>query len=263
METVEKRLSAALGLTETETSIYLACLPYNDVGVQQIVTLTSIKRTTVYHAMDTLVYKGLASKKMKGNKAVFSMLAPHLLSHTLSAQEEKIKKQKQQLKDVVPELKLLKKDTVYNTRVDYYEGVSGVKAIYEEALYCRSRTWYSINPMGSFLTQYGKDFHMYVSATKTKRKLMNYALWEQKKADKERDPNYKPGSREVRVMPKTMQGRFTSKIILFDKKVAIANSAHDPGGVIISSEDVFNAFKATFDTVWEISEPFMVQKQDD
>src|SRR3989339_80013 len=60
-----------IGLTDTETNIYLTGLQYSSIGVNRLEKETKIKRTTIYHAINTLSKKGLVSKKDTGAKLVF------------------------------------------------------------------------------------------------------------------------------------------------------------------------------------------------
>src|SRR3989339_824298 len=59
-----------IGLTDTETNIYLTGLQYSSIGVNRLEKETKIKRTTIYHAINTLSKKGLVSKKDTGIKLV-------------------------------------------------------------------------------------------------------------------------------------------------------------------------------------------------
>ena len=64
-----------LGLTDTESEIYLAGLAYDTISVKELEKTTRINRTTIYHALDTLTKQGLASKRESGTgaKLLFSM----------------------------------------------------------------------------------------------------------------------------------------------------------------------------------------------
>ncbi len=250
-----KKLQTVLGLTPTEVTIYVAALPHLSLGVQDVVTLTGIKRTTVYHALDTLTYKGFATKKQQHNRTVFSMVSPQFLQHALRSEQQKIEEQQLELQTLVPELENLKKNQLVTTQVQHFHGVAGVKAVYEEALYCASRHWDTITPTTSFLAQYGEDFHRYVNQTKAKRQLHTRALWEEVKKNKPRSQYGEPGTRAVRLMPASMQGRFHSKIIIFDTKIALITPAADAGAVLIHSAELHAAFQALFDTLWEIARP--------
>jgi len=255
MNDLKTQLKNTLDLTETEVELYLAALPYPSIGINDLVKLTNIKRTTIYHAVDTLVYKGLASKKISQSKAVFTMISPQFLQHGLEAQKKQIEDKQQDLQKLLPELKLLTKDPIYSTQVQHYQGISGVKAVYEEFLYCKSRRIDTITPLESFLDQYGKNFHDYVSTKKKERGIYTRALWEDVKVNKRKNTENKSGNREVRVMPKKMQGKFRSKIVLFDKRVALLTPADDPGAILISSSEIYSIFQTLFDTIWEISKP--------
>lgn len=255
MSDTRKKLQDILGLTDTEAAIYVAALSYPSVGISDVVKLTGIKRTTVYHALDTLAYKGLAAQKYTAGRAVFSMIPPHSLRHALAAQKSKIEEQEDELKKIVPELELIRKDQLFSTQVQHFQGVAGVKAVYEELLYCKSHKYDAISPMASFLSQYGEDFHRYVNIKKSERAISSRVLWEQVKVNKPRSAYSKQKRREVRLMPSSMWGRFRAKIFIFDNKVALIMPAHDAGAVLITSEELHAVFQVLFDTIWGISEP--------
>ncbi len=258
MNTTEKKLQSALGLTDTESSIYLACLPYPAVGAAEAVRFTGMKRTTVYHALDALVAKGLAAKKQMRGKVVFSMLSPASLKHALVSEKQKIERQEVELSELVPILEGVKKDKIGVTQVEYYEGEAGVKAVYEEALNCKSSHWDTITPMQCFIEAYGEEFKLYVRNTRRERNIRSRALWEDIKRSKPKEKQTLSGRRDVRYLPKSMQGKFTSKIILFDNRVALIMPAQKSGAVLIRSDELHAAFQAVFDTIWGISEPLKV-----
>ncbi|MBP7992111.1 MAG: hypothetical protein KAZ30_00455 [Candidatus Magasanikbacteria bacterium] len=258
MSDLKKKLQNILSLTDTEAAVYVAALPYPAVGVNELVKLTNIKRTTVYHAVDTLLYKGLASRKSNDKRALFSMVSPQFLQHNLAAQIQEIEEQQKNLTNLIPDLALLQKNSLFGTDVRHYQGVSGVKAVYEEALYCKSREWKTITPGISFLEQFGVDFHDYVAEVKNKRKLRSKLLWEEVKKNKPRTPKQTNSVRDVRVMPKTMEGKFKSKVILFDKKVALITPATDAGAIIIDSPEIHAMFDALFDVIWDVSIPAVI-----
>ncbi len=255
MNTTEKKLQSALGLTDTESTIYLACLPYPAVGAAEAVRFTGIKRTTVYHALDALVAKGLAAKKQSKGKVVFSMLNPTSLKHALASEKQKIERQEMELRELIPILEGVKKDKIGVTQVEYYEGEAGVKAVYEEALNCKSSRWDTITPMQCFVEAYGSEFKLYIRNTRRERSIHSRALWEDVKRSKPKEKQTLSGRREVRYLPKNMQGKFKTKIILFDNRVAIIMPAEKASAVLIRSDEVHGAFQTLFDTVWGISEP--------
>ncbi len=255
MRTLEDKIKSILGLTDTETAIYLAALSYPSVGVSEIVKLTSVKLTTAYHALDSLVHKGLMAKKGTGSRMVFSVLNPHSLKQALEYKKADIEEQQEQLTKLVPELEMLQKGPIFSTQVQHFQGVAGVKAVYEELLNCKAGEWQSISPLATFLGQYGEQLHKYVNIQKDARGIKSRVLWEQVKADKPRSAHAKKKRREVRVMPPVMQGKFRSKIFIFDNKIAMITPPSDPGAILITSKELHAVFKAMFESIWQISTP--------
>lgn len=258
MADLEQKIQSLLDLTDTEAAIYMAALSYPSVGVSEIVKLTNVKRTTAYHALDSLMSKGLMAKKGTGTRMVFSTLSPHTIEQAFEQQKASIEKQEKQLKELLPELAMLQKGPLFSTQVQHFQGIAGVKAVHEELLYCKSRHWDSISPTTSFLSQYGEDFHAYMNKKRIQRGITSRVLWEQAKVNKQRSPYAKLKKRDVRLMPENMQGRFKSKIIIFDNKIALITPAKDAGAVLITSEELHAAFQALFETIWEVSKPVKI-----
>ena len=252
---LEGKIKSVLGITNTEAVIYMAALSYPAVGVSEIVKLTNIKRTTAYHALDSLINKGLIAKRGTGTRMVFSTLPPQSLQQALEHKKADIGKQEAQLKKLIPELNLLQKEPLFSTQVQHFQGIAGVKAVYEELLYCKAHHWDTVSPLTTFLRQYGEQFYWYASAKRESRGITVRALWEQVKVDKVKTTHAKQKYREVRVMPHNMQGQFRSKVFIFDDKVALITPPDDPGAILITSKEIYTTFKAMFESIWDISKP--------
>jgi len=258
MISIDKKLQSILNLNDTETSIYLAVLPYEHIGANEIANLTGIKRTTVYHATDSLVFQGFMAKKKISGKTVFSTISPQHLQRALLTKKIEIQNQQKQLEELLPELKLIQKGPLFTTNIHHYQGVAGVKAAYEEMLYCKSRHWDQISPTAAFAEQYSTEFHHYVLEKRHERGISTRTLWDTVKKYA-RLPVALKLKRQLRLMPKDMRGRFKSKIILFDKKVALVTPVTDPGVIIIDSPEIHSVFLTLFDAVWEISKPINIK----
>ena len=57
--------------------------------------------------------------------------------------------------------------------------------------------------------------------------------------------------RNPRVMPESMQGKFTSMMILFDDKIAAFSSLEERSALLVTSAGLHGMFKAMFDGIWE------------
>ena len=110
-----------LGLTSTEVTLYLTGLHYNSIGVSELVKQTNVNRTTVYHALETLMQKGLVAKKNIGTKQVFTMTSPENIQKLLDERITILKKQKEELADLIPLLQKQLPEKESKIKVDYLQ----------------------------------------------------------------------------------------------------------------------------------------------
>jgi sugar-specific transcriptional regulator TrmB len=256
------QLLQEIGLTKTEAQIYLAALPFPSIDANTLSKQTQIKRPTVYHALETLIQKGLATKKTAGNRRTFSMTPPEMIRHFLEQKEQEIKKQQGSLEELIPLLQQRREDEkAEKVQVMHYEGIEGIKMVVDEALYCRSGHWDILAPKKNFFSDFDKAYATYFLETRKRRKITARSLWE-KSANKKKTPSRKSLTAETlkernpRYLPKAMHGQFESVIILFDNKVAIISSVKNLSAVLIQSEEMYKTMSAMFEGLWTVSEPY-------
>jgi len=247
-----------IGLTSTETVIYLAGLSRASVDVQELVKQTQIKRPTVYHALETLIQKGLASKHGTARKLMFSMTPPDRIGRIIDEDIEKLELRKRHLDELVPLLKQrLPLAESNEVRVAQYEGIEGIKAVVEEALYCRSRKWDILAPRKNFFSEFDKAYSRYYLDTRNHRKIVARSLWERGTAEQDRPltPS-EVHERNPRYLPEVMHDRFEPVLILFDQKVAIISSVRAMSAILIDSTEIYRLMSAVFEGLWSMSEPY-------
>lgn len=251
-------LLGTLGLTKTEAAIYRAGLALSPASATSLSRKTGIKRPTVYHALETLMQKGLAAKKGMGARLAFTMAAPATLKSLVERQIDRLEKQKASIDLLTP--LLAAHSAAAKVDVAHYEGVEGVRAVVEEALYCGSRRWEIIAPKENFFAQFDKDYARYFLETRERRNIIARSLWEKGL------PRHVLSEQELRMrnprwLPDAVKGAFKSLLILFDDKVAIISSYDALSAILIRSEEVHATFKAVFEALWLTAEPYRPPKR--
>ncbi|OGF27831.1 hypothetical protein A2331_07035 [Candidatus Falkowbacteria bacterium RIFOXYB2_FULL_34_18] len=244
-----------IGLTDTETNIYLTGLQYSSIGVNRLEKETKIKRTTIYHAINTLSKKGLVSKKDTGAKLVFMMTRPENIQRLLNKEIEILENQKTELDEIIPLLNQHQQKEEANFNVAHFDGIEGIKLVIEEALYCKSRHWDVIAPPKNFFSDFDKKYAEYFMNTRKRKKISARSLWESK-ADKKVLTPEDLKQRQPRILPNIMYGKFKSIIIIFDDKVAIISSLKESSAILIQSREVHDTMLALFDGLWHISKEY-------
>lgn len=116
-----------LGLSETEAKVYLATLELGGSYVSQIAKKAGVNRVASYHTLDNLVKMGVVSTFTKDRLKYYSVESPRIL---VDKQKEKLEKAKK----LLPELLSITNALVYKPKIQYYEGLQGIKNIFEDTL---------------------------------------------------------------------------------------------------------------------------------
>jgi len=123
---IEEKLKQA-GLTGNGAKIYLELLKRGSVNGSEVAKKVGLDRTMAYQILNNLIEKGLVNYIIKENKKYFSASNPENLLIPIKEKEDFI----QQL---IPELKIINKIKEIEQVVEVYEGKSGLKILFEEAL---------------------------------------------------------------------------------------------------------------------------------
>jgi sugar-specific transcriptional regulator TrmB len=127
-----------LGLSELETSVYLAALELGEALPTKLAEKAEIKRPTLYEVFPKLIAKGLLSETVKGKRK-------YLVAEDLSAYLEKQQQNLDKLNDALPELRALLATASVKPKILFYEGIEGVKKIYYDHLLVRSEILELVN----------------------------------------------------------------------------------------------------------------------
>src|SRR5438552_2037104 len=116
-----------LGLSENEAKVYLAALALGPSTVLKISREAGIKRTTTYAVLETLKARSLIIVEIRGFKSLYVAEGPEKLEQMLELKKERFK-------EILPELKALAELKGGESFIKYYEGVAGVKTVYDHIL---------------------------------------------------------------------------------------------------------------------------------
>lgn len=243
-----------LGLSDTEQKLYLAGLEYPEASVTKLVRETGVNRTTAYHALGTLQQKALASESKVLGQLVYNMTDPSDLSIVLDRKQERIKRQKHHLTEIVDLFPGSATQSTQDTYVEKFVGLDAVKNAIEKALYCKSREWEIIAPKDNFFSQVSRDYAQYFMETRKSQKIHARSLWEE---------GFKPRRglqvddlllRKPRYLPNEYTGKFESVVILFDDKALFISSAKQQSAVLIQSDAIVGTMRVMFEALWASSQ---------
>ncbi|MFC1598457.1 TrmB family transcriptional regulator [Patescibacteria group bacterium] len=254
MEKIKTALTS-IGLTETEIGIYLTGLNYPEISVNELEKQTRIKRTTIYHALNTLLQKGLVAKKGSEAKLLFSMTDPDNINRYINKEIIDLKNQQKEVEEILPLLKQRTKIAENKIITSQYEGIEGIKLVVEEALYCKSRRWDIIAPPKNFFSDFSQKYAQYFIETRKNKGISTRTLWELDKNRRALSAE-EVKFRNPRILPKVMHGKFKSVIIIFDDKVAIISSFKEKTAILMQSKEVNETFAAMFEGLYQSAKEY-------
>lgn len=115
------------GFSEKEAKVYLTVLELGTSIASTIARRSEIKRVTVYTILEDLRKKGYVNETSKDDIKYYSVISPDLLLKQLEQKYESFKEK-------VPELLALADKFGNRPKMQFFEGVSGIKHLYNELL---------------------------------------------------------------------------------------------------------------------------------
>lgn len=221
----------AFGLNEKQVRVYLAVLELGSSSATIIAQRSKVHRTLAYEILDSLVGQGLVSHVIKGKKKYFEAASPETFLKILEEREQKIRK-------ILPQLAAIKKTVQKKPSITLYEGVEGIKTVFEDLL-TESKSFVALSPriaMENVLKFYfphlierreqaGIHARLLSDAKPLATKMIDYKLVPM---------NYETG------------------VWVYNNKVMIPSfPKRNPLAIVIENEDIAKAVKHLFEMAWE------------
>jgi len=233
------------GLSENESSVFLALLELGKGTVTQITRKAGLNRTTGYDILDSLVAKGLASISGKEPAQEYLAETPDKIVLLLESQIKDRESQLEKIKNILPEMKSLH-NVAGRPKVRFYEGMQGLKDVYEDTLTSSEeiRAYATVDDMhnaipGYFPTYYKRRVGKNISI----RAIIPATPVGRVRASKDMEEK-----RQTKLIPADKY-YFSPEINIYDNKVMIA-SWREKLGIIIESVEIADAMKKTYELAW-------------
>ncbi len=121
-----------LGLTDSETKVYLALLELGDSTRGEIVNKSRIAGSKVYEILEKLQEKGLVSIYIQDKIKHFKPLNPKQILNYLNEKKSKINQTEEAFKSILPELMYKFSSSKEEQEVELLQGVKGLEIIFRE-----------------------------------------------------------------------------------------------------------------------------------
>ncbi len=226
-----------IGLTKTESKIYLMLLDVTKAQAGVLSRKTGIHRRSIYDALDRLIEKGLVSYIMENDKRYYMAEDPKRVQDLIDEQTE-------QVYSVMPLLQAKFAEHKGKQETLFYRGKEGIKTIFEDQIRDK-KTVYIIGASRS-AADIMKYYLPHYTNKRIKQKLQLHMLYSGRKQE------LPVPLTKIKYLPKSFE-TLVSTNIYGDKVAIILWLAHDPVAILIKQPDVAKTFKNYFDMLWKIA----------
>jgi HTH-type transcriptional regulator, sugar sensing transcriptional regulator len=230
------------GLSEFEALVYLASLSLGPATVNDLAKHSGVKRTTVYPVIDSLKNKGIMNIEMKGLKKSYVAESPERL-------EGIIEQKKERLKNMMPELTAIKSLKHNESFIKYYEGISGVKTVYDSILdgLKSGDEYLIISDMERFLKMDREYFTNFIERRAKLNLKVKTIIHDSEDAQYykkiERNTN-----QEIKILNKSAD--FTANLVILPNKVVITQIVEPIISIVIENKSIVDMQRKEFNIIW-------------
>lgn len=240
-----------MGLNGKEIKVYLITLELGTQPASTIARRIKIPRNTTRFILDKLVDRGLIKKSTRANTQLYTPEEPKNLINLLERErvntnsiiDEKIG----QLKQVMVELETRYRPESTKPKVTFYEGDEGLVKVYEDTLKSSEdiRSFASFDAMHGALPEYFKNYYK----RRMENKILIRSIHPDTQLAREKTKHDKKEGRDSRLIPEKKYN-FTPEIQIYDKKIIIT-SWKEKLGILIESEEIYQAMGVAFELAWK------------
>jgi sugar-specific transcriptional regulator TrmB len=238
-----------IGLHENQIKVYLALLQMGEGNIHDIAVNAAVKRTTAYSILDVLKSKGLVTCIEKAGHRTYYAENPKKVLLYFKDRQQEIQSHAKKFEGLIPELSSIYNVSATKPKIRFYEGVEGLKQVFEETLLLKSGEEILAIATATLIHKVlGDEWVANYLEQRVAGKIKQKAIVEDSVFGREHQKNDKKENRLTRLVPKE-KFPFANEINIFGNKVMIA-SFKDQIGVIIESADVVQTWKAIFELAW-------------
>lgn len=236
-------LLTGIGFSSKESSIYLTCLELGGATTSQIALRAKQNRITTYEILKRLQKRAVVKRYMKGK-------VWHFQAHDPRAVIKQAREQVSRAESHLPELVEALMHKVRKPKMSYFEGIDGIKAIYDDSLTARTEllTFTNPNDTRKYLTEEFVDAYV---AERVRRRIPVRGF----------APNDPIGKMERRIGPSVLrevrffdQAKYplSNEIMIYDDKIAVFSGA-DEVGFILENNVLASTFRSIWNMTWDLA----------
>jgi len=217
-----------LGLSNTESKIYLAMLEIGKSGAGEITKKSKVNRTNVYDALERLI------------KRLFEAVNPKRFQEILESKQESLKK-------TIEELKSKFNKTQKDEDASVFRGKEGIKSIFEDVIN-EKKDLFAYGAESRFKEMF-PFYQKHWNDQRAKLKINVKMIYNEKVKSGKKQEDLK--LLDMKFLPETYD--FPSMVMIYADKVVTVVWLEEPFAFMIKSKEAVKSNMNFFDLLWKIA----------
>jgi HTH-type transcriptional regulator, sugar sensing transcriptional regulator len=236
-----------IGMTEKEAEIYLVLLRLKEGNANIIAKHAKVYRTNLYDILDALIRKGLVSYVIKNNKKLFMATDPVKLLDYIDQKRKNIDEQQKEINCLLPQLQNLYTPLKKRPIVEVYEGIEGMRTVFNQAIRAYCETKKEIIAIGAHSQDCQRLDPIYYKRHYKEKEKHNiqsrFIITEDLRPTKHKLITW-------RVLPKRYKSPTATYI--YGNKVSFWMFLEIPTIVVVENEELSETYRNYFEYLWKI-----------
>ena len=228
------------GLTPSEAKIYLSLLEKGSSRAGEISRHTGIHRRSVYDAIERLIQKGLVSYVKTNNRRYYEAADPERLIRLLKEKEDNIKQ-------ILPELQLLRKIADEKKEVLFFRGKQAIKTVFDDQIKAGQEVLIFGDAVN--VNEIVKYYFPRFDKQRIEKNIKVRMLFDES-GRKEKSLKKIPLA-EIRFIKKGNKAPVSTNI--YSNKVSIIIWEENPRAILIQDQALAKSFKSYFELMWRFA----------
>lgn len=250
--TIESTLEG-IGLSRNEIKIYFALLDLGLTTSGPIIKKTKIHTSKVYDGLERLSEKGLVTYIVKANTKHFKAVSPDRLLDFLEDKKKKLERQEEEVREILPELKLKQQLVGDTTEAEIFKGWKGMDTAYRLLRDSLRKGDYNLvfgASKGEDEEQVKRFFNMHLKLIAEKGIKQKIIYNEEARKNIEEQTKH-PTLFKIKYLENTTP----AEVNIWADKTMIVILRKTPTLILISDQKVSDSFRQYFEVMWQLAKP--------
>lgn len=241
MDSGLKKLLEDSGLSDKESSVYLALLELGQATVARIAHITKLKRSIIYVTLEDLARQGYVSRVTSRKIITYAVSDPSIIAARLTTTAK-------YFSEMLPYLQTLGNKNNQRPRITYYDTWEGIWNVFRETSYCKNVL---------LVTSYARLMQRHPVATEAwfagcERGVYKLKGWKHLVPDKPSEMEFIQRLTHIGQNVRTIAGDdfHSVDLAVYDDKVSITAIEEHPFMVVLQSVSLACSLRAMLESIW-------------